>query len=135
MSNYYQEAKFYLHQNYKEIMSVFGNVYAQLEAEAKNITPLQLASKCAYYTVISYEYLNGNSHLSFLEAFVKGNKESSFNLFDKELASRILLESRIHDLEILKYIQVVKDKEGNNKISLTELGKSHQKDFSEFLGT
>lgn len=141
MSNYSQEAKLYLHQHYKSIMGLYSIIFSQMESEQHNCTPLQLASKCAYYTVVSKEYLDGNPLLSIIESFIKNNGESSFNLFDKELATRVLMEAKIHDLCLMKLIEVSKDKKGNNTIVLTDLGKEEYKnnkdsklDFDNLLG-
>ena len=132
----YVEARKYFHVHYKELMSLFGMIYAQLETEDSKSTPVQLSAKSAYYTVISHLYLKNHDVITLIDAFIRNNSETDFNGFEGELAVALLTESKIHELESRGLLQIKRDKHGNTEMSLTEKGQKlseqQKKDLLDF---
>jgi hypothetical protein len=122
--NEYLEARNYLHMHYKDLMHLYSALYTQIEAEERNLEPVKLAAKTAYYTVVAHLNLSNYHILTLVESYIRNNKEKIFNTFERELTICILTESKLHDLEVSGLVKIERDKYGNTKFQLTTEGKT-----------
>jgi hypothetical protein len=65
--------------------------------------------------------------VSSIEKFIKQNLDIVLTEIDNELAIAILIESKIHDLEINGLASVVRNQDGTTVINLTDKGKEVSK--------
>jgi len=100
----HSETRSFFFKNYKEIMRLYSHLYTQVEIQDKS-SVLKLSAKASYYTVVSYSLLNKEYSYSLIKSFIKSNKEKDLDVFEQELMFLILLESRLHDLEVEKTIK------------------------------
>jgi hypothetical protein len=61
--------------------------------------------------------------ISVVEKNIKQNLDKKLTDVDNELAVAILVESRIHDLELAGLVLVKRNTDGTTVVSLTEKGK------------
>jgi hypothetical protein len=123
----YNDAKKILFADYKNIMSAYSLICTQIEFQENDLSPDQISAKAAYYTVV-WRYLEGVSPMvSSIEKFIKQNLDIVLTEIDNELAIAILIESKIHDLEINGLASVVRNQDGTTVINLTDKGKEVSK--------
>tara|TARA_R110000765_G_scaffold16379_4_gene46131 strand:+ start:2407 stop:2817 length:411 start_codon:yes stop_codon:yes gene_type:complete len=118
----YLKARNYLHKNYKTLMTLFSNVYTQIETE-DNDAVFRLSAKAAYYAIVSHKLLRNNPDITGIEKIIKNNGDKKLTDFDHELAVCLIIEGRIHDLEQKGLVKVNRDSKGKTLISLTKKGK------------
>jgi len=128
----YLKARKYLHKNYKTLMSLFSNVFTQIETE-DNDTVFRLSAKAAYYSIVSHKLLKNNPNITSIEKIIKNNGDSRLKDFDHELAVCLIIEGRIHDLEQKGLVIVNRNSKGETRISLTKKGKDKYVNINEDL--
>jgi len=128
----YLKARNYLHKNYKTLMSLFSNVYTQIETE-DNDAVFRLSAKAAYYATVSHKLLKNNPDITSIEKIIKRNGDSKLTDFDHELAICLIIEGRIHDLEQKGLVIVNRNRKGETRISLTKKGKDKRINVNEDL--
>jgi len=128
----YLKARNHLHKNYKTLMSLFSNVYTQIETE-DNDAVFRLSAKAAYYATVSHKLLKNNPDITSIEKIIKRNGDSKLTDFDHELAICLIIEGRIHDLEQKGLVIVNRNRKGETRISLTKKGKDKRINVNEDL--
>jgi hypothetical protein len=123
MMDKYVEAKKILTADYKNIMSAYSLLCTQIEVQEDKMTTEQISAKAAYYTVVWRYLKNEAPMISVVEKNIKKNLDKKLTDVDNELAVAILVESRIHDLELAGLVFVKRNTDGTTVVSLTEKGK------------
>ena len=131
----YNQARAYLRDHYNDIMSLYSAIYTQIEAEKSELPLKQKNALASYYTVVSHRILSNFPIISKIEKKISENRDLELTAMDNELAVVILVESKIHELEIKGLVAVSKKNDGSKVLTLTKKGRDASARIGEDIRT
>lgn len=118
-------------------MKLYSLIYTEIELLNPDLEETKKASLSAYYAVVSHVDLNDIPIFNVIYSYIKSNKEKSFGSFNNDLALLILLENKLHNMELDGDLLISHngiDRSIENRKTGQQILLSSRKQVKQFLG-